>query len=203
MNLLRTDIINLYINKFNYKKYLEIGVQFGQNIKQIKCDLKHGVDVSKLTEHVTHHMSSDAFFKQNTETYDIIFIDGHHDSEYVCRDLNNSIKCLNKHGIIIMHDCKPHSLTYSLKLKEWERVPNDGGWCGDGFKVIKSLVKNYKDNFDVFVIDTDNGVGIVKPLTSDIEISYDDNYAWESMIQNPEKEINLISVEEFKNNINN
>ena len=198
INLKRTDIINLYIQKFNYKKYLEIGVDVGQNISKINCELKHGVDVNKFTPLVTHHMTSDDFFKQNKEIYDIIFIDGHHDSEYVCRDLNNSIKCLNKNGIIILHDCLPPNKTYSLKLEEWKNTPNDGGWCGDGFKVIKSVVQNYNKDYNIFVVDTDAGVGVLQVASSNVPIiEYDDFYLWENMINNPIKEINLISQQDF------
>jgi len=202
-NLLRTDIINLYIEKFNYKKYLEIGVQFGQNISKINCETKHGVDVAKHTDSVTHHMSSDDFFKQNSNYYDIIFIDGHHDSEFVCKDINNSIRWLNPNGKIILHDCFPPSKTYSLKLNEWKNSPNDGSWCGDGFKVIHSIYKNYNNYYDIFVIDTDYGVGVLSPKTKQIiNIDYDDSYTWESMKNNPIDQINLITVDEFLKIIN-
>ena len=37
-------------------------------------------------------MTSDEFFKQNEDTYDVIFIDGLHTSDAVYRDINNSLK---------------------------------------------------------------------------------------------------------------
>lgn len=54
-----------------------------------------------------HEMTSDIFFfktKDTNETYDIIYIDGSHESEQVLKDAENSFKKLNKNGLIIFDD---------------------------------------------------------------------------------------------------
>lgn len=40
----RTDIINFLIKHKKFKSYLEIGLDNGDNFKNIKCDLKESVD---------------------------------------------------------------------------------------------------------------------------------------------------------------
>jgi hypothetical protein len=149
-------------------------------------------------------MTSDDFFIQNKEMFDIIFIDGHHDSEYVCRDFNNSLKILNPNGVIIAHDCYPPVKSAACKLAERSGKlsmgnPLEDAWCGDGFKVINSIVKNYKNNLECWVLDTDWGIGIISNKAGIQEIKYDDSYTWEQMMQNPKDEINLLELKELFN----
>jgi hypothetical protein len=47
---------------------------------------------------------SDDFFLKNNETFDVIYIDGHHKYDYVKRDFINSMNCLKKNGILICDD---------------------------------------------------------------------------------------------------
>lgn len=49
--------------------------------------------------------TSDNFFKLPEKNfYDLIYIDGNHNSKFVLRDAENSFNCLNKGGIIIFDD---------------------------------------------------------------------------------------------------
>jgi predicted O-methyltransferase YrrM len=48
--------------------------------------------------------TTDDFFKNNTQTYDCIFIDADHDYEGVRKDYLNSLKFINKGGYLIFHD---------------------------------------------------------------------------------------------------
>lgn len=196
----RIDIINHIIEKYNYKFYLEIGVQQGNCIRSVKCPVKHGVDPNKLCPEVNFNTTSDNFFANfcKKNLYDIIFIDGHHNSEYVCRDLNNSLNHIKENGTIILHDCKPYTLEASVKSTDAYPPRNLKEWNGDSFKVIHSCVKNYKDQLECFTVDVDHGIGIVrKKENCNVEVIYDDSYSYEEMINNPEKEINLISINNF------
>ncbi len=47
---------------------------------------------------------SDEFFKENEEKFDVIYIDGYHQYDYVKRDFLNSFNCLKKNGILICDD---------------------------------------------------------------------------------------------------
>lgn len=193
----RTDIIKHLIKKFSYTSYLEIGVKYGENFSLIECPIKHGVDPAKNYQGLTHHMTSDDFFANHCDRkYDIVFIDGHHDSDYVCRDLNNSLKALNQNGTIVMHDCCGEKKEWSVKMKYV--TPNLIAWNGDGFKVIHAAVKNNSHDLSSCVVDVDHGVGIIRKNTdASIEVIYDDNYDFDTMKANPQKEVNLISVQQF------
>jgi hypothetical protein len=76
--------------KISAKSYLEIGVSGGENFQKIRCENKVGVD-PEPTSPATIFLPSDDFFKQNKETFDVIFIDGLHHSDQVLRDINNSL----------------------------------------------------------------------------------------------------------------
>lgn len=49
--------------------------------------------------------SSDSFFENNDRHFDFIYIDGHHEEEYVQRDATNSFNFLKDGGIIAFDDC--------------------------------------------------------------------------------------------------
>ena len=53
---------------------------------------------------VIHKITSDEFFKTNTQTYNIIYIDGCHECDYIKRDMINSFKVLKPNGIMWMDD---------------------------------------------------------------------------------------------------
>lgn len=192
----RMGVINHLIKKFGYSTYLEIGVREGECIRQISCGLKHGVDPSKMCPEVTHNMTSDEFFANHCkQTYDIIFIDGNHDSDYVCRDLNNSLKVLSPNGSIVMHDCFPQKKEHACKYIE---IVDPSIWNGDSFKIMNSIVKNYSEVLSASVINIDHGVGVVrKKVEVTPQIVYDDFYSFDVMNANPTTEINLISIQEF------
>ena len=48
-------------------------------------------------------MKSDDFFLQNKQSFDCIFIDGLHEYDQVCKDLENSLNCVNEKGIIFFN----------------------------------------------------------------------------------------------------
>lgn len=52
-----------------------------------------------------HQMTSENFFEQAMDkTYDVVFIDGNHDYDFVLNDLEHSFKLLNNGGIFSGHD---------------------------------------------------------------------------------------------------
>ena len=105
----RYDIINALIKKNKYKNYLEIGVRDNHCFNKIKIKDKSGVDPMKDDWEVSSQenwdpskvpvkfrMTSDEYFKKHNTKYDIIFIDGLHENEQVYKDIQNSLRCLNK-----------------------------------------------------------------------------------------------------------
>ena len=112
---LRELLIQKVINKSNAQSYLEIGIGNGAVFSRMVCSKKVCVDPCKsdgsATSNVrpTFEMTSDEFFEQNEDTYDVVFVDGLHERDAVYRDINNSLKFLNDGGYIICHDMNPYT----------------------------------------------------------------------------------------------
>lgn len=64
-------------------------------------NIKHCKNSEKI---IVYKITSDEFFKNNTNTYNFIYIDGCHESDYILRDMENSYKVLDKGGIMWMDD---------------------------------------------------------------------------------------------------
>jgi hypothetical protein len=187
----RTEIIQLLINKINGKKYLEIGVGPGANFADINCEYKICVEPYP-TVNVTFIMTSDDFFKQNNENFDVIFIDGLHENGQVYRDIQNSLKFLNDGGYIVCHDMSPNNEII-------QRYPqtHPGEWTGDCWKAWVKL-KSEKSDLQMFVVDSDYGCGVITKGEQTL-IDLPQELTWEALENNRVELLNLISVEDFKN----
>lgn len=167
----RYEIINLLIKKNGYKSYLEIGLDDPRgNFLLVNCENKESVDPYEIEQHtnlnmnisgglnqliidnLTYRETSDEFFSHNKKKYDIIFVDGLHLEEQVGRDIINGLKCLNKGGKIVVHDCIP----ISEETQKEEIYPYC--WNGTVWKAIPSLEKQH---IKYSVVDTDCGCGII------------------------------------------
>lgn len=147
----RTDLINGLIEENGFKSYLEIGFGDGINFRNIRCENKISVDPF---QDATYKVTSDDFFADNKESFDLIFIDGLHHNDQVIRDVENSFKFLNKGGAILIHDCKPR-----LEIHQ-SREKKSVTWNGDVWKAIVELAKR-GFNIELLPIDV---TGIVKVL---------------------------------------
>jgi hypothetical protein len=107
-------------------------------------------------------LPSDNFFKQNTDKFDIIFVDGLHHADFVYRDIINSLKILNPGGCVIVHDVIPNSYEAQLIPLEKTLSTGTGIWNGD---VWKGWIKLRTERRDLImkVVDTDHGCGIIYP----------------------------------------
>lgn len=150
----RWDMLNYLIKLYNYSSYLEVGCAAGYNFNKINCEYKLCVDPEKKFDGLTHNMTSDEFFEQNTRTFDLIFIDGLHESNQVKKDISNSLNILNPKGTIMMHDCLP--LTYEEQTPE----RTQWNWTGDVWKAFAHYRQDEK--LTMFTVDTDKGLGIIK-----------------------------------------
>lgn len=48
--------------------------------------------------------NTDRFFKENTQKFDLIFVDANHTDAQAFKDIESSVKILNEHGIVACHD---------------------------------------------------------------------------------------------------
>jgi len=152
--LMRWDLINSYIKKYNFESFLEIGHARGIAFGKIDIAVKVSVDPD-ITTHPTYAMPSDDFFEKYDAKYDIIFIDGLHEHAQVERDIKHSLAHLNQGGVIVMHDCHPVS-------EECQRHAFDypgGAWTGDCWKAFvkcRALLP-----YEMYVWDHDWGCGVL------------------------------------------
>lgn len=162
-SLSRIDIINTFIqnksvSEQSHIKYLEIGCSDNNCFNNVNLPLsqKTGVDPIKGG---THRMTSDVFFENCTDKFDIIFIDGLHIYGQVQKDIINSLSFLTNDGKIIIHDMIP-------KKWEMECVPRIyNSWNGDVWKIGLELEKSSGVKLKIF--DCDYGVGVVEKLSFD------------------------------------
>jgi glycosyltransferase involved in cell wall biosynthesis len=168
------EIINNYVDKIEYNsnysnrhevinyiskpedKYLEIGVETGYTFNNVHFTNKTGVDPSPTFNSVDLVIkTSDDFFEnlQLDSLFDIVFIDGMHQSEYVIKDINNSIKYLNDNGKILLDDVIPLNSDEQLKIPI-KHIYENGvlktmvPWTGDVWKVLFHILNYYRDNID-------------------------------------------------------
>ena len=208
---MRWEIINTLIEKNNYKSYLEIGQQKGQNFREIIIDHKVGVDPKPkdtLGVPCKYKMTSDEFFNFAVEKklkFDIVFIDGLHISEQVIKDVNNSLKLLNSNGSIVLHDCKPESEfeqitssdTLERKDRRLARGKNQGKWTGDVWEAFLHF-RMSRDDLTMLTVDTDCGCGIIQKGSQDLYVPNKDELSWQYFSENKKQILNLISVSKFK-----
>ena len=200
----RTKIINLLANQINAKSYLEIGVRIHSlNFDKINIDHKVGVDpcVEISDREPTFKLTSDDFFAKNTETFDIIFIDGLYESKQVERDIYNSLKYLNYRGFIVCHDMNPTKeyRQFTLdnpKRKEFVKKNKDTFWNGDCWKAFVKIRSERKD-LSMYTVDTDFGCGVIsfghqEPLNIE-----EKNINYQNLEKHRKEWLNLISFNEF------
>ena len=145
----RVEIIQNIINIKNYKSYLEIGTFKDELFGHIKCEKKIGVD-PVFGGNV--RKTSDEFFLENKQKFDLIFIDGLHHYNQVKKDIINSFNFLNDGGIILMHDCMPKDYYY-------QAVPRcQYEWNGDTWKAF--LEFRAKEFLDGYCCYADQGIGV-------------------------------------------
>ena len=190
----RYDIINYLIKKNNFKKYLEIGINDGDCFKRIDIEHKDSVDPQK-DKYVKFVMTSDQFFSELEKDfkYDIILVDGLHTDQQVYKDVINSLKHLEENGIIVCHDINPPFEICQRKH------PVIDVWNGDSWKAFVKL-RSERNDLEMYTIDTDWGVGIIKRGHQKTVKTPDDLY-YAYLERNRKVLLNLISFNEFKNKV--
>jgi len=157
-NIVQYNIINDSIINNNYKSYCEIGIESGFTFKKINIDNKIGIDPdpSFISDQIKCVSSNDFFQNINSSiTFDIFYIDGMHQVEYIYKDFFNCLNILNENGSIFIDVILP------LKEREQFKVPikhiYEKGilkykepWTGDVWKFIYFILQNFKFNFKLF-----------------------------------------------------
>lgn len=150
-----TDLLNYLATTFNLQSYLEIGVYDRKNnfnIINLPWRQKFCIDPDPKAK-ADFIGTSDEYFEDLSNKWDLIFIDGLHHADQVKRDFENSLKCLTENGFIVIHDTNPEK-------EEYTHVPRDSKiWNGDVYKFACTL-RTYKD-IDFCTLPFDHGCTIV------------------------------------------
>ena len=200
MNIKRSEVINKIINRFNFSKYLEIGVYHPKlNFDLINTNFKDGVDPEPRRP-VSYEMTSDEFFEKHStnKKYDIIFIDGLHTYEQTYKDVINSINLLNEGGVIVMHDCNPPTEYHTRSYDEY--LKTGGEWNGTVYKSFIQL-KSELNDWTCFVVDVDWGCGIItkrklKP-NNGFNMNNIDDLSWNYFTENRKNLLDLTDYDDF------
>lgn len=198
----RTDLLNHLAEKYQLKRYLEIGVQVPElNFDKIICEYKIGVDPDPKAR-ATQCRTSDDFFKYTQDhiminpegtfqPFDLIFIDGLHTAEQVKKDFENALKILSPNGFIVLHDCNPEKEEHTIVPRPTQR----GHWNGDVWRFAVGFF-GY-DRLERYTVDIDNGCcifrfPIIKAYLTDVS-----QIPWLYFDKNRKKLLNLVSWDEF------
>lgn len=190
VDIFRWDLIQYIINKYNCTSYLEIGCDKDQSFSRININKKIGVDPKSGG---TIRDTSDNFFINNKDKFDIIFIDGLHHYEQVIKDIYNSLDILNDNGHILIHDCLPRTIAH-------QAIPRyRGSWNGDVWKSIVEL--RTKSNLEVFTCEIDFGVGVIRKKINtnplDIKINDFKKLKFKDYYHNNKEFMNVISYDQI------
>jgi len=164
-NYNRIALINAVFCNLDFlnAKYLEIGCDKNYCFCSISALNKVGVDPLSGG---TKRMTSNEFFAQNKELFDVILVDGLHSFVQSRRDAINALNCLKVGGYIFFHDFIP---------RDWkeEHVPRlQADWTGDVWKTAFELFETGGIKF--FIVECDHGVGVVKKVEDAVD--YPDLY---------------------------
>ncbi len=146
-NFNRTALLNFIISchpRKNNSKYLEIGCQNNYNFNAICLRKKIGVDPDIGG---TLRLTSDQFFEENNEKFDLIFLDGLHTYEQTKKDLLNSLKIINDDGVIVLDDFIPRN------WKEHFTPRVQTNWNGDVWKIAFELLNSSGLEYKILAID--------------------------------------------------
>lgn len=158
------------IKHFHFTKYLELGIANFETWNNVTCDLKIGVDLNpNVSGERILNCSTNDFFDQNTEVFDLVFIDACHEKSHVKQDFINSESHTKEDGIIIMHDVYPPSASNAAK----------NGPSGDAFEFWMILVDRYPDNTYVCLGENMDCVGIFTKKDTEIDKEYFNNTSME------------------------
>ena len=112
----------------------------GTNVTEnVESNFNHNISVCPNGDKIiSHKMTSDDFFKNNKDHFDLIYVDGSHEPEDACRDLDNSFKVCKKDAIIWVDDYGSNYKTLHDSIDQWLQ---------DHEKYIKIIHRGYQVGF--------------------------------------------------------
>ena len=171
LTLNHIEMIEYFVRLIKPKRFIELGVQFGEATKKIiphvhetyyAVDLlrQSNIDYFEKTypNFKFHTMTTDDFFKDLKEKgvnlqLEMAFIDACHTHEATYRDFLNVKEHLVNDGIIFMHDMYPKDLASS-----------DPGLSGDCYKTAEKIRLEHNHEFEIITIPVEPGLSILRKV---------------------------------------
>jgi predicted O-methyltransferase YrrM len=152
------NIIAAVVESLKAESYLELGVHQMGTFKLIQPLVPYAVAVDIDETYASGYQNfykstTDEWFAQNKQTFDVIFIDACHDIDFVKRDFANSLKILNKRGVIFLHDTDPA-----------EPIFASINYCHNSYLMNAHLKSNYPHLNFVTLPTANSGITIVNNL---------------------------------------
>jgi len=202
----RCQVVQAVIAWQRAKKYLEIGVDTGDNLQFIYAPIKLAVDPIPAAPRVRSEvsggraqyfeMTSDQFFTDHATLFegqpvDVVFVDGLHTHSQALKDVENCLKYLADGGVILMHDCNPTTEAMAISAESYEeaveqREPGEStDWTGDVWKAIVHL-RSQRNDVTAHVLDCDYGIGVVikRPTSEPLELPSVDQLTYSDLAAN-------------------
>ena len=154
--VLKSEVVQSILDLFpGPTAYLEVGVSKATTFDPIRATRKVAVDPAFLFEISEakarnpnaeyHQMTSDRYFGeviQDSDAFDVIYLDGLHTFEQILRDFTNALCFLKKGGVIVINEVYPVSYVASLSsiraFKAVKKALNirDKAWMGDVYRLV-------------------------------------------------------------------
>jgi hypothetical protein len=162
----RARRVNFLLALSRGSRYLEIGVWGGETLEVVRAREKLGVDPNPLFDlealpkgvKVFTGTSREFFGQYSGPSFDVVFVDGLHESSTAYLDVTESFNLLAPGGWLLLDDVCPPS----------EELADHGPY-GDVWRVASLLVTQYADIRAVFIGDGNSQhvqLAIQKPLGS-------------------------------------
>lgn len=189
----RSGVINELVKLLGLETYLEIGTGDTACFTFVNCDDCYYLDVVGLAREGNTGLSvSDEFFQDNMKKFDIILVDGIHESEQVRRDLDNALNALSANGVVVCHNINPST-------EEMQSMPRrQDEWTGDGWKAWAQL-RRLRTDLSLIAIDSDYGIGLILPFPDLVPkpvVFHRHDLTWENLVNSREELLGLVSGED-------
>lgn len=188
----RTKLLKFIIKNKKVLNYLEIGCDNNDNFNQIDeyLELKVGVDPERGGN---IRKTSDQFFIDNNDIFDLIFLDGLHTCKQTFKDFVNSLSFSKIGTFILFHDCLP--INFSGQVVPREQL----SWTGDIWKIF-FLIHDYKINYKIGRFDSGCGLVQVNEHLLEIKNTFDinkyDNLSFDYFYENYKK-LEICNIKEI------
>jgi len=113
-----------------------------------ECNFDYNMSVCDNSNKITiHKITSDEFFKSNTNIYNFIYIDGSHECDFITRDMENAFCFLEYRGIMWMDDY-------------------EGGDGGQIKRTMNQFLNKYKGQYEIIHIGYQLAIRKTYPMTT-------------------------------------